>query len=213
MKEVWKPRTSEEMRRLEGLAKAAVGFDEKRGDEVAMENVSFSSNVPEAKSAGPAQMLEQAKGLLNAQPGMMKLVVTGACWAARGVLFVAAKHVANQVVVTLRGAGDDCPTSQTTVTKEAGGASSEDGADAKRTVSSDARARTWIGESALPTQVRETTCMTADQPGARMRSMYEQVAEHIKAFSESRAHGFWIEAWISPDAGPENNGRQQRLFR
>ena len=46
------------MRRLEELARAAVGFDAKRGDQVAMENVSFSSNAPEVKP--PA--MERADG-------------------------------------------------------------------------------------------------------------------------------------------------------
>ncbi|HMF63415.1 MAG TPA: flagellar basal-body MS-ring/collar protein FliF, partial [Edaphobacter sp.] len=48
---VWKPRSADEMRRLEELARAAVGFDVKRGDQVAMENVSFNSNAPEIKLA------------------------------------------------------------------------------------------------------------------------------------------------------------------
>ena len=48
---VWKPRTAEEMKRFEGLAQAAVGFDEKRGDDVVMSNVSFSSNAPGGDAA------------------------------------------------------------------------------------------------------------------------------------------------------------------
>ena len=52
-KTVWKPRTQDEMHRLEQLAQAAVGFDEKRGDQVVMENVSFSSNAPEVPKSRP----------------------------------------------------------------------------------------------------------------------------------------------------------------
>ena len=48
---VWKPRSADEMRRLEELAQAAVGFDAKRGDQVVMENVSFSTNAPEVAPA------------------------------------------------------------------------------------------------------------------------------------------------------------------
>ncbi len=55
---VWKPRSADEMRRLEELARAAVGFDAKRGDQVAMENVSFSSNSPEVKPP----VMERADG-------------------------------------------------------------------------------------------------------------------------------------------------------
>ena len=43
---VWKPRSADEMRRLEELAQAAVGYDAKRGDQVVIENVSFSTNAP-----------------------------------------------------------------------------------------------------------------------------------------------------------------------
>src|SRR3981081_3319294 len=42
---VWKPRSAEEMRRLEELAQAAVGYDARRGDQVVMQNVSFSTNA------------------------------------------------------------------------------------------------------------------------------------------------------------------------
>jgi flagellar M-ring protein FliF len=69
---IWKPRTPEEMHRLEGLAQAAVGFDEKRGDQVVMENVSFSSNAPEQKLGGFEKVVEEMKGLLGQQPGMFR---------------------------------------------------------------------------------------------------------------------------------------------
>src|SRR3984957_7790176 len=65
---VWKPRSPDEMRRLEELARAAVGFDLKRGDQVAMENVSFSSNAPEVKLAPMDRALEEARTLLRSQP-------------------------------------------------------------------------------------------------------------------------------------------------
>src|SRR3984885_4726061 len=45
----WKPRSAEEMHRLEELAQAAVGFDARRGDLVVIENVSFSTNAPAVK--------------------------------------------------------------------------------------------------------------------------------------------------------------------
>ena len=68
------------MRPLEGLAKAAVGFDEKRGDEVVMENVGFSSNVPEAKALGAAEVVEQAKSLLGCAAGCVEGGRGGAAW-------------------------------------------------------------------------------------------------------------------------------------
>ncbi len=100
LKTVWKPRTGEEMHRLEGLAQAAVGFDEKRGDQVVMENVSFSSNAPEIETAGVDKMMEQAKDLLGTQPAMLKTGVT----ALLGMMLVllVLKPVATQMVASMK---------------------------------------------------------------------------------------------------------------
>ena len=69
---VWKPRDPEEMQRLEQLARAAVGFDASRGDEVVIENVSFSSNMPEISGTTMQRLLDESSSLLSAQPGMLK---------------------------------------------------------------------------------------------------------------------------------------------
>ena len=100
LKTVWKPRTGEEMHRLEGLAQAAVGFDERRGDQVVMENVSFSSNAPEIEPAGVDKMMEQAKGVLGTQPAILKTGVT----ALLGVMLVmmVLKPVATQMIATMK---------------------------------------------------------------------------------------------------------------
>ena len=58
LKTVWKPRTPEEMKRLEELTQAAVGYDAKRGDQVVVQNMSFSGNVPEP----PAPVLDRVVG-------------------------------------------------------------------------------------------------------------------------------------------------------
>jgi flagellar M-ring protein FliF len=77
-KTTWKPRSTEEMTRLEQLAKAAVGFETGRGDEVVVENVGFSSNVPEVPVTGSAKILEQAQDVLHSEPGLLKSVGMGA---------------------------------------------------------------------------------------------------------------------------------------
>jgi flagellar M-ring protein FliF len=69
---VWKPRSPEEMQRLEQLARAAVGFDATRGDEVVIENVGFSSNMPEIKGPPMQRLMDQTSSLLSAQPGLLK---------------------------------------------------------------------------------------------------------------------------------------------
>lgn len=96
----WKPRSAEEMRRLEQLAQAAVGFDARRGDQVVVENVSFSSNSAEAKPPVMEQMMEEARTLARTQPGLAKTATLGLC-AILLVLFVL-RPMARQVVETLR---------------------------------------------------------------------------------------------------------------
>ena len=97
---MWKPRSADEMRRLEELARAAVGFDAKRGDQVAMENVSFSSNAPEVKPPVMDRAMEEARSLLHSQPGLMRTAMIGLCGVLL-VLFVL-RPVAKQVTATLR---------------------------------------------------------------------------------------------------------------
>jgi flagellar M-ring protein FliF len=97
---VWKPRSAEEMHRLEELAQAAVGFDARRGDQVVMQKVSFSTNAPEVKPPAMDRAMEEMRGLLHAQPGLMRTAVIGIC----GVLlvFFVLRPVASQMTATLR---------------------------------------------------------------------------------------------------------------
>ena len=74
---VWKPRSADEMHRLEQLAQAAVGFDASRGDQVVMENVSFSTNAPEVKPPAMEQVMDGVEDLLHSQPGMMRTLMMG----------------------------------------------------------------------------------------------------------------------------------------
>jgi len=97
---VWKPRSSEEMHRLEGLAQAAVGFDLKRGDAVVVENVSFNSNVPETPLAGADKVVDQAKEMLHAQPGAMRAAMMG--FLGLLVVMMVLRPMARQVIATLK---------------------------------------------------------------------------------------------------------------
>jgi flagellar M-ring protein FliF len=97
---VWKPRSAEEMHRLEQLAQAAVGFDPQRGDQVVMQNVSFSTNGPEITPPTMDRLVEETRGLLHSQPGLLKTVLTGICGILL-VLFVL-RPVARQMTTTLR---------------------------------------------------------------------------------------------------------------
>jgi flagellar M-ring protein FliF len=97
---VWKPRSAEEMRRLEELAQAAVGYDARRGDQVVMQNVSFSTNASEVKPPVMDKLMGETRGLLHTQPGLMRTAVLGICGVLL-VLFVL-RPMASQVTATLR---------------------------------------------------------------------------------------------------------------
>jgi flagellar M-ring protein FliF len=97
---VWKPRSPDEMHRLEELAEAAVGFDAQRGDQVVMENISFSTNAPEVKPPTMDRLMDESRALLHTQPELMRTVVMGLCGVLL-VLFVL-RPVARQVTATLR---------------------------------------------------------------------------------------------------------------
>ncbi len=77
MHTVWQHRSPEEMLRLQQLARAAVGFDEKRGDAVVLENMAFSGNNEIAAVSGWAHLTEQVGDLLRAQPALPRAVATG----------------------------------------------------------------------------------------------------------------------------------------
>jgi flagellar basal-body M-ring protein/flagellar hook-basal body protein (fliF) len=97
---VWKPRSADEMRRLEQLAQAAVGYDARRGDQVVMENISFSTNAPEMKPPLIDSVMHGARTLAASQPGMMRTVMIGLCGILL-VLFVL-RPVGKQLAATLR---------------------------------------------------------------------------------------------------------------
>jgi flagellar M-ring protein FliF len=96
---VWKPRSAEEMQRLEQLARAAVGYDVTRGDQVVIENVSFSSNVPEETPTGLAKVMDQTDGFLQTQPGLLKTL----SFSVLGLLLVVLvlKPMTRQMMTTL----------------------------------------------------------------------------------------------------------------
>ena len=96
----WRARTQEEMRRMTVLAQGAVGFEEKRGDVVTMENVGFSSNVPEVKAAGMAKVMDEAKGLAGSQPGLVKTAVLGVLGLL--VVMLVLKPMAGSVVTAMK---------------------------------------------------------------------------------------------------------------
>ena len=96
---VWRSRTPDEMKRLEELAQAAVGFDLKRGDQVVMENISFEGNAPAPKVVGLEKASEEAQSLLRSQPELLRTVAAGLL-AMLLVMFVV-RPAAKQLMVMI----------------------------------------------------------------------------------------------------------------
>jgi flagellar M-ring protein FliF len=96
---VWKPRTPDEMQRLQQLARAAVGFDATRGDEVLVENIGFSSNQPDVPPSAIGRVMDQADGLLHAQPGLLR--TASFSLVALLVIFAVLKPISRQIATTL----------------------------------------------------------------------------------------------------------------
>lgn len=96
----WKPRTPDEMKRLEQLAQAAVGFSSDRGDQVVIQNISFEANNPEPPPTAAAKVSEEAQTILRTQPELLKTV--GAGLAAIMLILFVIRPVTKQTMTLLR---------------------------------------------------------------------------------------------------------------
>ena len=96
---VWKPRSADEMKRLQQIAQAAVGFDAARGDEVVVQNISFSGNAEDAAPAGFAAVVSQGRDLLRSQPSLLRSVIIGGSLLLLGLLVL--RPLGKQTVAAL----------------------------------------------------------------------------------------------------------------
>jgi flagellar M-ring protein FliF len=177
---VWKPRSADEMRRLEQLAQAAVGYDTKRGDQVVVENVSFSANAPEAKLGAMEQLMEQARTLARTQPGLARTAMLGALGVLL-VLFVF-RPIARQVTETL---------SELLMMT----------ANTERAALAAGPAEQQMIESHVPIMVSLPEVVRTKEQ-MQHRGIYEQVADHIRR--EPAQSTRLLEAWIG--SGEEMEG-------
>ena len=184
-KVTWKPRSVEEMHRLEELAQAAVGFDAKRGDQVVMENVSFSSNAPEAKMAPLDKALEQAKGLLG-QPGLLRTAMLGLLGLV--LVFVILRPLTGQVIATLK-EPIEMPAYAELGAGSAGATAAALGGGYPASVNSEEQAQQWLdaGGAANVPPVRISKQKPRDP-------VYHDVMDHIRR--EPGQSTRLLEAWI-----------------
>lgn len=84
----WKARSADEMRRMEQLAQAAVGFDSKRGDSVVVQNVAFTTNSPTVKAPMVERLAEESSAILRSQPGLLRFLGVALCCVLAFLFFV-----------------------------------------------------------------------------------------------------------------------------
>ncbi|MDW5264325.1 MULTISPECIES: flagellar basal-body MS-ring/collar protein FliF [Acidobacteriaceae] len=172
----WKPRSADEMRRLEQLAQAAVGYDARRGDQVVMENISFSTNFPEMKPPLLDSVMQGARTLAMSQPGMMRTVVIGICGVLL-VLFVL-RPVGRQVAATLR---------EPLLLTAGANASVDLGNQQERMLPAEPEWKLDEGEDPIPLQVRS-------RAQRQQQGIFDYVSEHIRR--EPTQSTRLLEAWI-----------------
>ena len=188
VKQVWHPRTTEEMHRLEMLAQAAVGFDAKRGDQVILQNVSFSTNTPEAKGNVLDNVLGQTKMLLALEPGMLRSFVTGVVGLM--VIWFVLRPVANEVVRTLKDTAAMAPSRLL----------GEQHALSEPRVAGGMQPVLGVGDAGDWDRGMEPEEVAIRKP-LRRDAVFEQVAEHIKRSPTQSTR--ILETWISPEGDGE----------
>lgn len=186
LKTVWKPRSPEEMHRLEELAQAAVGFDAKRGDQVVIENMSFSGNAPEPPLPMLDKVTDGAKGFLRSQPNFLRTLTIGACGVLL-VLFVL-KPVGKQVMATLKEPVLLAPGARSAGALGAGAGAVAPGAVSVRQIGAAAETA-----SALATSQNEAAPIKRKGKSSA-QAIFESVTENIKndASSSTRLLQGWI---------------------
>ena len=83
---VWKPRSADEMRRLQQLAEAAVGYETSRGDQLVLQNVSFTGNVETAATPVLERLANGSRDLLRSQPSLLRTIAMGVALLAVGLM-------------------------------------------------------------------------------------------------------------------------------
>jgi flagellar M-ring protein FliF len=95
--DVRRKRTPEEMKQLEELAKAAIGFDEKRGDLFSLQNIAFEQHAPEVPQA-PGK-LQRVLTFAERWTGVLRYAALLLLFAV--VYLLVLQPVKNQVVALL----------------------------------------------------------------------------------------------------------------
>jgi flagellar M-ring protein FliF len=179
---VWKPRSPEEMQRLDQLTRAAVGFDAARGDQVVIENVGFSSNVPEANPAGLEKAMDETEATLHAQPALLKMLSLAG--VSLLLVLVVLKPMTRQMMTALSQA------QATPLMIEQGGAEAANSAAGAGTKT--------FGSRGVPS----LASLVAARRPTDAQEIYEHISEQIRR--EPAQSTRLLESWINAPAEEED---------
>lgn len=122
--EARRKRTPDEMKQIEELAKAAIGWDGGRGDQISVQNISFRS--PEVEKPEPPSMPERVREVAERWTGLLRYVGVFALFLL--VYFLILSPVKNRVLTAIEAAGNRA-SSESVLVGEAAGAPGLPGAD------------------------------------------------------------------------------------
>ena len=122
--EARRKRTPDEMKQIEELAKAAIGWDGGRGDQISVQNISFRS--PEVEKPEPPSMPERVREVAERWTGLLRYVGVFALFLL--VYFLILSPVKNRVLTAIEAAGNRA-SSESVLVGEAAGAPGLPGAE------------------------------------------------------------------------------------
>jgi flagellar M-ring protein FliF len=103
--ETHRKRTPDEMKQIEDLAKAAIGLDSTRGDQISVQNVSF--RTPEAETLTPTSLPERVRVIAEQWTGLLRYVAIFGLFAL--VYFLILNPVKTRVLTAIEAAGTHAP--------------------------------------------------------------------------------------------------------
>lgn len=171
--EARRKRTPEEMKQIEDLAKAAMGWDASRGDEVSVQDVSF--RTPDVEKPEPPSMPERVRDVAERWTGLLRYVGVFALFLL--VYFLILAPVKSRVLTAIEVAG----------TRAANGRSSEaEGSAATAAPGLYSADQAALGGAAAAPQLQQANVLK-QQIVARVKTDAENAARPVQGWLRSGA--------------------------
>ncbi len=164
---LWKSRSADEMHRLELLTQAAVGYEVKRGDTVALQNIGFSGNGEQITPSTLDRVTGTAHEVLRSQPSLLRSLGMGLCLLLLGIMVL--KPLTRQANALLKQPVPQLPAPAVLNAAKLEGSTEESAP----------------GDEARP---------GALGAGSDVQKLFDQVSRHVKTEPQQSAR--LIESWI-----------------